>query len=482
MTRSAPEAASRPSLDEVARQVARQVRECSPAYRCESEAALAGQVGQAIEAVLASADSGSSDPIRRYAETLVPLRARQGVTAPDLAVYATALEGGIGRLVAVEQGEQALGNPRWRRIQAVIRDAMQHLAADVAEYRDERRDGDLSRLAALLDTLPDVVILVDEQNVVQHANGALREQLRVEPAEILGEQLDQTFLPRFLELQDDPDGCLARTREILAAPDRVHEDELRLRDGRVIRCRSVPVFGEAFIGRLLIIADVTAQRERGRRTTTLLSHLVAAQERERTRIAGDLHDGPVQVLAAALLRLESLSEKLGDLGDERLPALARVLVEDLRRAYDETRTVLFNLSPELLEESDLPTAVGKLLDRFRLETGVETRLEGQLDGHPARELELVAFRVLQEALANVRRHARAGTVVVRLSGGPDIECELSDDGAGFDPELLGQRLRAGHIGVASMRERVELAGGSFELESAPGAGTAIRFVLPLLAA
>jgi len=482
MTRSAPEAASRPSLDEVARRVARRVREQSLAYRREPEAVFAERVREAIEAVLASAASRSTGGVRAYVDRLIPLRARQGVTASDLIAYATTLEGALGELVTREDGEAALGSPRWRGIQAVLRDAMGYAVTGVGDYLAERRDADTRRFMALLDVLPEVVFLIDDRRVVQHANRALREQFGVQPGEILGKPLGQAFLPRFLELQADPDAYMAATRQILAAPDRVHEDEFLLKDGRVMNRRSLPVFDEAFIGRLVILSDVTVHRERERHAATLLSHLVMAQEQERRLVAADLHDGPVQVLAAALLRIDSLHEKLSLLDDERLSALIGALADDLRRAYEEARTVLFSLSPELLEAGDLAAAARELLDRVRWEAGVETHLEDRLESRPPRELELVAFRVLQEALANIRKHARARAVVVRLAGVEGIECEVRDDGLGFDPEVLEQRLRAGHIGVASMRERVELAGGSFELESAPGEGTRIRFTLPPLAA
>lgn len=190
---------------------------------------------------------------------------------------------------------------------------------------------------------------------------------------------------------------------------------------------------------------------------------------ERTRVSREMHDGLGGSLAAMVYQAQIL-EGLSPEGPAR--EQSRVLVESASDALDELRRSLLLLRAEF----DLEAAVRQHCERFRARSGLalDLRLEGE-DSGLSEEVELSIFRVLQEALENVARHARARSVRVELSraeGGAELR--VRDDGVGFEPG----RSRPGHYGLRSFRERAEKLGASFQLRSAPGQGTEIRFHLP----
>ena len=263
------------------------------------------------------------------------------------------------------------------------------------------------------------------------------------------------------------------------------------RDGQPlwVELRGVPVFDDA--GALLafegVLRDVTepvnaraerertfellrrADEERGR----LLSRLVHAQEEERRLIAQDLHDDSIQVLTALAMRLELLADTLDD------PTVLSQLAEATRTARSVItglRGLLFELDPPVLRRDGLAAALGEQLELIRQQTGVDANLENSLAAEPPFETAASAYRIAQEALVNVRKHAQATTLTVRVDGNEaGVTVRVVDNGRGFEmaPEQLG------HVGLVSMRERAEMAGGWWQIDSAPGHGTMVEFFLPL---
>jgi len=198
---------------------------------------------------------------------------------------------------------------------------------------------------------------------------------------------------------------------------------------------------------------------RERALARLSAKLLTAQEEERRRIARRIHDEVGQILAAARWALaageKEEAEKLLAQGIEALRDLAR------------------ELRPPLLDEAGLAAALRKLLANFSA-TGIGVEAEIEEVRYPEL-VETVAFRVIQEALENVRRHAQAKRVFLRVEEEEDwLLGEVQDDGKGFDPE----RTTPG-LGLSGMREWVELLGGELSVESQPGRGTHILFRLPL---
>jgi len=221
--------------------------------------------------------------------------------------------------------------------------------------------------------------------------------------------------------------------------------------------------------------------ERDRRN--LLRQLLTAQEDERRRLAGDLHDDAVQSLAAALLHLDVLDARLeragaGGLGEVH-ESVARVR-QSLEHGLRAARAFLLDLRPPPLHGEGLRAALGQQLERLAECTACTTELDWQVDAQLDADLATVLFRVLQEALANVAKHARPSAVRVRArSDGNAVAVRVDDDGVGFDPVAIRARaVPTGHLGLRFMAERMEAAGGDLLIESAPARGTRVTLRLP----
>jgi two-component system sensor histidine kinase DegS len=204
---------------------------------------------------------------------------------------------------------------------------------------------------------------------------------------------------------------------------------------------------------------------------------LASLEEERRRLARDIHDGPAQVLANAHLELQ-YCERLLDRDPGALRQEFAVLQKCLREGLAEVRRLIFDLRPPALVELGLAAALRHYLADFEARTGLETMLSvgGEERLNPAQEA--AAFRIVQEALQNVRRHARASRVEVQLETGPEAwRILVHDDGVGFDPAQGTEGRRT--LGLTSMRERAQAVGASLEVSSAPGNGTTVALTLPL---
>jgi two-component system, NarL family, sensor histidine kinase UhpB len=195
---------------------------------------------------------------------------------------------------------------------------------------------------------------------------------------------------------------------------------------------------------------------------------LSAQERERERIARDLHDEVNQALTALLLRLEAVRRQSPD------PEVAAELAEIgslISRAMSELLDLARGLRPTTLDDLGLKAALATLVEEVEREAGIAAgfEAEGELDGVPD-DVQLVTYRVAQEAVTNVVQHADAEHLRVRLIGAADgaIELRVSDDGAGYAGGRSNERL-----GIAGMRERALLCGGELTVESEPGAGTRV---------
>ena len=196
------------------------------------------------------------------------------------------------------------------------------------------------------------------------------------------------------------------------------------------------------------------------------------QEDERRRLARELHDGLGQTLTALKHRLAQIA---GELADDTQRARMEAAIALCAGALEDTRELSRLLRPPILDDLGLEPAL-RWLARSIGEAGgpaivVEIGALPALDG----ELQTLLFRVAQEALHNAARHARAGSVLLRLVvQGGQLQLQVIDDGAGFDPAA-----RAHGSGLSGMRERLRLHGGRLELRSAPGQGTRLRASVPL---
>jgi PAS domain S-box-containing protein len=218
-----------------------------------------------------------------------------------------------------------------------------------------------------------------------------------------------------------------------------------------------------------------------RRTTeqrrALLSRLEEAQEQERRRIASDIHDDSIQVISAVDMRLQMLERQVSE--PDAQEAIVEIK-ETVQLAIDRLRSLLFELRPPVLDRDGLAAALGLYLERMAQEAGVEVELQDDLAEEPPGEIRATAFRICQEALSNIRKHARASRVEVAVSGdAEELSVSIRDNGVGFDPDVVDDP-EPGHLGLPTMKERAELAGGTWRLESVPGTGTLVTIRLPFV--
>ncbi len=211
----------------------------------------------------------------------------------------------------------------------------------------------------------------------------------------------------------------------------------------------------------------------------VLDRIVAVTEQERTRVAADLHDGPLQRLAAIYYTMERAQSRLEHGEVLGAQELLRGLETRLSGEIDAIRRLMVELRPPLLDECGLVPALTQAAADLTRRTGTTCTV----DAAPALRLdpnrETVLYRVVQEALTNVVKHAQARTVrITVLVDGRTVRLGVNDDGVGFDSKPRG-RLDGHHFGLALMRQRVAVAGGTFQIHARPGAGTALIVHLPL---
>jgi signal transduction histidine kinase len=209
-----------------------------------------------------------------------------------------------------------------------------------------------------------------------------------------------------------------------------------------------------------------ALRERDAQRRNLVRRLLAAGEEERRRIARELHDEVSQLLTVIQLSLDRV--------EADAPELRRAQ-ELLTETQREIHRVIFDLRPSLLDDLGLPTAIKWYARNYLEAEGLDVRLEVEDELQVPAAVEITAFRIYQEIVTNILRHAKAETVSVELyTDGGNLVLAVEDDGAGFEP---GQR--AAGAGIVGMRERAELVGGRLDLDSEPGLGTHVRLEIPL---
>jgi PAS domain S-box-containing protein len=337
------------------------------------------------------------------------------------------------------------------------------------------------RLRLVFEAAVDGIVELDDNDVIVRSNEAFSQMLDLRQAMVEGQPW--TSLAEGIDA-DDTFATLPSTGQGTLT-----------RDGNSIylEARTSLIPGDP-PRRLLLVRDVTAQhvadqtirslfkflQDRDEDRTRIMRRTNAAIESERNRIARDLHDGPVQGVSAASLSLEAvlLMLRAGELteGVEILTKVRKELAEEA----DNLRRLMSGLRPPLLEERGLVPALRETLDKFGRDNGITTDFSAQNVTDVPQDLETLAYRVVQEALSNANKHARAIRITVTVEAlAGQLRIEVADDGVGFDSAKAREYLLMGRVGLASMKERVELANGTFMVHSNPGRGTTVLATLPL---
>lgn len=216
---------------------------------------------------------------------------------------------------------------------------------------------------------------------------------------------------------------------------------------------------------------------RDRQHAEVLQRVIAAQEEERKRIARELHDHTGQWLTSLMIGLRRLEAK--QMPEDERQALAE-LQRSANRALEELHHLIFELRPSVLDDLGLVVALQRYMEDFARRTGIhlEMELEALAGVRLEPALEIALYRIVQEALTNVARHARATTASVLLQCRADsLLLIVEDDGCGFVVPEIGAD-DGEHFGLMGMQERVALVGGKLTIESSPGAGTTIYVEVP----
>jgi len=292
-------------------------------------------------------------------------------------------------------------------------------------------------------------------------SGRVLERRRSERVDSILEdpEVDRDFLRRLeartglwvpLLVQDRPIGVIAAYDKLSSPDARFSDDDIRL--------------AETFASRAAVAVDLSERVERN-----ALRRVVSAQELERRRLARELHDETGQALTSILLGLKGLEGSESSEGIARLRELVVETLQDVRRLAVELR-------PQALDDFGLVPALERLTQGFAEQTGIAVDLEaGSAAERLPSEVETAIYRIVQESLTNVVKHARARRVSVLLARSDGkIKAVIEDDGKGFDPSETG----AG-IGLVGMRERIALLDGTLTVESSEASGTTVAVEVPV---
>ena len=233
-------------------------------------------------------------------------------------------------------------------------------------------------------------------------------------------------------------------------------------------------------------AKVHLRQERGKRKglqltlRSLASELALTEERERRTLARDLHDSVAQSLALCKYYLEELENVPISRPHQRKVSETVALID---QALEQTRSLIFELSPPILHDLGLEAALRSLTTRMQHLHGI--KIAYTYDGKSKKlpeDLSVLLFRAVRELLFNIVKHAKATQVTISLAKNHDqLKIEVEDDGIGFDPAEAARRLRGGGngFGLFSVSERLQHLGGSFDISSRPGYGTRAILIAPL---
>jgi PAS domain S-box-containing protein len=361
-----------------------------------------------------------------------------------------------------------LGPGRAARLVGAVQDVTERKAAEEALRESEER------LRRFFEATVEG-IAIHEDGVIVDANQSLADMFGYPLAELLGRHILDLAAP---ESRDEV------RRHLLAGDERPYEATGRRRDGSTfpgeIRGKTITHRGRT--ARVAVLRDITRRkqakeklREYAQRLQGLSRRLLEVQEQERRHLARELHDEIGQVLTGLRLTLER-NRRLP--ADELRASLAETQ-EFVRELTAQVRDLSLRLRPTMLDDFGLLAALLWHFERYTAQTGVRVSVEHRgLERRLAPEVETAGYRIIQEALTNVARHAGVAACVARvwLDKGV-LYLQVEDGGRGFDAERVLRRDRS--TGLSGMQERVELLGGRFTVESGPGQGTRLLAELPV---
>ncbi len=433
-------------------------------------------------------------------------------TPPDSPIYRQYDRAVRENLPLHFEAESQVNPGTWSELHLYPRDGLLDVYfRDITKRKraEEVLQNTLQRFYLMLAGMYSGVLLMTDEGRVEFVNQAFCDYygLKEEPGDLAGlssPDLLERIRPAYLH----PDEAVARIREILERGEPVRGEEFAMQGGRTAMRDFVPLsVHEEPCGRLWIHVDITElkqaeealreanehlekrilERTRALQLLTeqlegsrgdlrkLASELVMAEERERKRIAGVLHDDIAQILATIRMRLDLLGGLPSDQQETLKEAKALLL-----QSIQETRTLMTDIGNPLLFDMGLKAACESLAKRLMERHAVRIRCDiRDAYKHLNPDVKTILFQVIRELLNNVVKHSGAQNahVTIDMDNG-HFSMKVTDDGAGFDPQMLGAPTVDGGFGLYSIRERLLAIGGSLRIESTQGTGTVVTAILP----
>jgi len=351
----------------------------------------------------------------------------------------------------------------------------------IDDRTEERRTiEDLRKQTELLQLAHDAIMVRDVDSVILFWNRGAQETYGWSPAEACGNISHQLLGTQFPEPFES-------WREKLYSRGSWEGELVHLRkDGRRIHVASRQVLQHdqkgRTIGVLEINRDITSRKDAEEALRNLSGRLLQLQDEERRRIARELHDSTGQSLAALVIHLSAVSERITEI-DSTAAEMLREAIDLSQKASDETRTLSYLLYPPTLDHAGLRSALEWYIDGFTQRSKVKVELDVAIGQERLAEIvERTLFRIVQESLTNIFRHSGSDTASVRITRRSGIvRLEVADNGKGIPNDVLAALNSSGGqlgVGIRGMRERIRQLGGWLQVKSRPD-GTTIISSLPV---
>jgi PAS domain S-box-containing protein len=337
------------------------------------------------------------------------------------------------------------------------------------------------RYRVILQSISDEVIIVDEAGTIETINDAVVSRIYLPLTSVMVDTSLNVLFP-----EDFAQRRLRVIQQVIhgKAPRQI-EEKLTLAETAIWFSTKInPLFDvDGSCSKAVVVSrDITIEKERERFLRSFSKSILAAQEEERSRVARELHDGLAQRLAVLRLDLRRVEKEITP-GQDDVTSRMTGAIESVNSLIDETRRIAQNLTPAILEDIGLTSAIQKILREFSGRTDITVQWDLiDLDGlfSPAEEIHF--YRIIQEVINNIERHARAGNVVLAIRKNEhSIEFIIKDDGIGFDVQraVASSSWQGDHRGLRGLQERARLVNGEFAISSITGKGTSVSLTVPI---
>ncbi len=388
-----------------------------------------------------------------------------------------------GEIIICRVNASRIGESREeKKVVAVYEDITEKVKMDEALH--EERD----RAQQYLDIAGTMILAVDQNGTVMLINQRGAEILRYTHDEIVGRNWFDNFVPK--RIKSDVKSIFFRLIAGDLAPVEYVENPILTKDGkeRIISWQNSVIRddGGNIVGILSSGEDITERKraeeklfEYSEKLRLMSSELSLTEQRERQRIATELHDRIGQSMAVSKIKLEELKRDLSETGFKKS---ADEIIEIMDQLIYDTRSLTFELSPPVLFILGLEAALEWLAEQFQEKHGL--RVSFQKEGGSQKldkDIAFVLFRSTQELLINIVKHSRADFVSISMKkSGGKVQINVKDNGVGFDPQKIEMPANSkGGFGIFSIRERLNYLGGQFRVEAKPGRGSNVTMVVPL---